>query len=66
MTLTVHVSEATFAAVRKGLNNDQQINELIGVIACYNMVSRYLVALQVEPEEELNRHPRFARDTHLT
>lgn len=51
MTLTVHVSDATFKAAREALHSDQQINELIGVIACYNMVSRYLVALQVEPEK---------------
>ena len=53
MTLSIRVSDATFRAAREALNSDQQINELIGVIACYNMVSRYLVALQVEPENKL-------------
>ena len=52
MTLFIKVSEPTFAAVRSALDNDRQLNELIGVIACYNMVSRYLVALKVEPETE--------------
>ncbi|HEY5673349.1 MAG TPA: carboxymuconolactone decarboxylase family protein [Malonomonas sp.] len=51
MTLSIRISDATFAAARAALDSDQQINELIGVIACYNMVSRYLVALQIEPEE---------------
>jgi alkylhydroperoxidase family enzyme len=50
MTIFVRVSEATFEAARAAVENDQQLNELIGVIACYNMVSRYLVALQIEPE----------------
>lgn len=30
---------------------DQQTVELVGVIAAYNMVSRFLVALEVTPEE---------------
>jgi len=50
MTLNVHVEEHTFAAVEKELYDQQQLVELIGVIATYNMVSRYLVALQIEPE----------------
>lgn len=51
MTLSIRVSDATFAGVRAVLDNDQQVSELVGVIACYNMVSRYLVALQIEAEE---------------
>ena len=50
MTLSIRVNDTTFTAARAALDTDQQMNELIGVIACYNMVSRYLVALQVEPE----------------
>jgi alkylhydroperoxidase family enzyme len=50
MTLDVQVSDATFAAVASGLQNDQLVVELVGVIATYNMVSRFLVALGVEPE----------------
>ena len=50
MTRKVEVSDATFAAVRAALPNEQQVVELVGVIATYNMVSRFLVALGVEPE----------------
>jgi len=52
MTLKVEVKDSTFAAVKKALPDLQQLNELIGVIATYNMVSRYLVALQIEPEKD--------------
>lgn len=50
MTRQVEVSDATFAAVRAALPNEQHVVELVGVIAAYNMVSRILVALGVEPE----------------
>ena len=50
MTRNVRVTDATFAAVRAVLQNEQHVVELIGVIATYNMVSRFLVALGVEPE----------------
>jgi len=50
MTRHVQVSAADFAAVRLQLKDEQQLVELIGVIATYNMVSRFLVALGVEPE----------------
>jgi alkylhydroperoxidase family enzyme len=50
MTRRVSVSDATFATVRSLLDNDQHLVELIGVIATYNMVSRFLVALAVSPE----------------
>ncbi|MFC3108976.1 carboxymuconolactone decarboxylase family protein [Undibacterium arcticum] len=50
MTRKIEVSDATFAAVRAALPNEQQVVELVGVIATYNMVSRFLVALGVEPE----------------
>jgi alkylhydroperoxidase family enzyme len=49
MTRNVRVHDATFAAVRAQLS-EQQTVELVGVIATYNMVSRFLVALGVEPE----------------
>jgi len=49
MTRNVHVSDATFAQVRACLS-EQQTVELVAVIAAYNMVSRFLVALGVEPE----------------
>jgi alkylhydroperoxidase family enzyme len=34
----------------KGLLGDRQLVELVGVIATYNMVSRFLVALDVTPD----------------
>jgi alkylhydroperoxidase family enzyme len=51
MTRGVKVSDATFAAVRAALPDDRQAFELVTVVAAYNMVSRVLVALGVEPEE---------------
>lgn len=50
MTAHVQVSDETFAAVRAALPDHRQVVELVGVIAAYNMVSRFLVALGVEPE----------------
>jgi alkylhydroperoxidase family enzyme len=49
MTRHVAVGEATFGAVRAALGPRGTV-ELVGVIATYNMVSRFLVALGVEPE----------------
>ena len=50
MTRMVEVTAATMAAVRAALANDRHLVEIVGVIATYNMVSRFLVALGVEPE----------------
>jgi alkylhydroperoxidase family enzyme len=50
MTRTVSVSDATFDAVRAALPDSRQAFELVLVIAAYNMVSRVLVAVGVEPE----------------
>jgi alkylhydroperoxidase family enzyme len=50
MTRNVAVSDQTFAAARVALGNEQHLVELAGVIATYNMVSRFLVALGVHPE----------------
>jgi alkylhydroperoxidase family enzyme len=49
MTRSVQVNDATFASVREHLSERETV-ELIGVIAAYNMVSRFLVATGVEPE----------------
>jgi alkylhydroperoxidase family enzyme len=49
MTRNVKVSDATMKRVRAVLP-DQQVVELIGAIAGYNMVSRFLVATGVEKE----------------
>jgi alkylhydroperoxidase family enzyme len=50
MTRNIKVTDATFAEVRAVLPDDRHVVELVGVIATYNMVSRFLVALGVEPE----------------
>ena len=50
MTRAVKVRDTTMAIIKAVLENDQHLVELIGVIATYNMVSRYLVALGIEPE----------------
>jgi alkylhydroperoxidase family enzyme len=51
MTREVQVSDSSFAAVKSALPDDRGVVELVGVIAAYNMVSRFLVALGVEPEQ---------------
>ena len=50
MTRNVQVSNACFARVQHALGSPQAQVELVGVIAAYNMVSRFLEALQVQPE----------------
>ena len=50
MTFAVTVNDATFARVRSGLRDDRHVVELVAVIATYNMVSRFLVALGIESE----------------
>ena len=50
MTRTVTVPPATMDTIKSEFNNKQQLTELIGIIAVYNMVSRYLVALGIEAE----------------
>ena len=52
MTRSVEVARATMDSVRAALPSDRQLVEIVGVIAAYNMVSRFLVALHVEPEGE--------------
>src|SRR5262245_6428786 len=49
MTRNIKVSDATMARVKKVLPTDQLV-ELIGTIAGYNMASRFLVATGVELE----------------
>lgn len=50
MTRHVRPSDTTFAAAIDALGNHQHVVELVGVIATYNMVSRFLLALEIEPE----------------
>jgi alkylhydroperoxidase family enzyme len=49
-TRDVAVSDAAFQALRDCFLGDQAIVEVAGVVATYNMVSRFLVALKVEIE----------------
>jgi AhpD family alkylhydroperoxidase len=49
MTRKVSVEDATFAAVRKLLGERGTV-ELVAIVATYNMVSRFLVALGIESE----------------
>jgi alkylhydroperoxidase family enzyme len=44
MTRDVHVKDTTFERL-KALFSDQEVTEITATIACYNMVSRFLVAL---------------------
>ncbi len=48
MTRNVKVSDATFARAREHLGGTKALVELIATVATYNMVSRFLVALEVE------------------
>jgi alkylhydroperoxidase family enzyme len=50
MTRNVTVGDATMASARAAVDDDRQVVEIVAVIATYNMVSRFLVALGVEPE----------------
>jgi AhpD family alkylhydroperoxidase len=48
MTRNVRVSDSTFERVQSALSDTRHVVELVGVIATYNMVSRFLVALEVD------------------
>lgn len=50
MTRKVHIADATFADAASALGKPQHVVELVGVIATYNMVSRFLLALHIEPD----------------
>ena len=50
MTKEVHVSDAVFAAVTKHFDQ-REMTELTATIAAYNLVSRFLEALQIDPEK---------------
>ncbi len=50
MTCQVQVPDLVFAAVNSALNDDQSLVELTATIAGYNMVSRFLEAMQITQE----------------
>lgn len=52
MTCEVAVPPDVLAATRAVLSDSREWVELVGVIAAYNMVSRFLVATGVSPEGE--------------
>jgi alkylhydroperoxidase family enzyme len=47
MTRDVEVSDATFSELVAVFPNSQEVVELVGTIAAYNMASRFLVALKL-------------------
>jgi alkylhydroperoxidase family enzyme len=51
MTRTIEVDDELMRELQAELGN-QALVELVGVVAAYNMVSRFLIALQVHPEGE--------------
>ena len=50
MTRSVRVGDAVFDEARSALADDSILVELVATIAAYNMVSRVIVALGIEPE----------------
>lgn len=53
MTREVEVSDDTFAAAQAAMVDHEKLVEIVGVIATYNMVSRFLVAFDIKPEDRL-------------
>ena len=49
MTREIHVSDAVFEPVQR-LFNAREVTELTATIAAYNLVSRFLEALQIDHE----------------
>lgn len=49
MTRDIRVQDATFAAVRAAFD-DKEIVEITATVAAYNMVSRFLEAIQIDHE----------------
>jgi alkylhydroperoxidase family enzyme len=50
MTKEIHVPDDVFRAVREHFN-DREIVELTATVAAYNLVSRFLEALQIDKEK---------------
>lgn len=57
MTGDITVPDELFAEIRRSFS-EQEVVELTATVACYNMVSRFLVALDVGEQNALE--PRFA------
>lgn len=56
MTREIAVSDELFGEVRRWFD-EKEVVELTATVACYNMVSRFLVALDVGEQNGLT--PRF-------
>jgi len=52
MTRAIKVDDQTWLRVQSSLPDPQAQVEIVAIIATYNMVSRFLVACQIEPEAE--------------
>lgn len=52
MTRQVRIDDNTFERVRSLLGDDRQVVEMVAIVATYNMVSRFLVALGVDSAGE--------------
>ena len=50
MTRRVKVDDAVFRDLQNALDNERETIEMVAVIAAYNMVSRVIVALGIDPE----------------
>ncbi|MFM8761548.1 MAG: carboxymuconolactone decarboxylase family protein, partial [Polynucleobacter victoriensis] len=50
MTKSIEVDRSLMKRLQEQLGNTRLV-ELVGVIATYNMVSRFLVALEVTPDQ---------------
>jgi alkylhydroperoxidase family enzyme len=58
MTRDVSVPQSLFDEVKAAGFNEQQVVEITATVASYNMVSRFLVALDVG--EANNKEPKWA------
>ena len=47
MTRDVQVSPETFELAKKAMGGNQQLVDIVGTIATYNLVSRFLVAFEL-------------------
>lgn len=50
MTREINVAGETIESLRELLGSEQKVVEIIGVVAAYNMVSRFLVATEITTE----------------
>ncbi|KAG7146581.1 hypothetical protein HYQ46_013311 [Verticillium longisporum] len=63
MTRDVQVSDETFAKV-KGLFGEREVVELVATVACYNCVSRFLVALDGSFLDDHMRQKHRTKEKH--